>query len=891
MPGRADGLVLALALALGVPARAMTPSARPPRGYQARASGFDHDGNGTFDTAVCNGSDSTADVDVDGNGVVDHQCYVDCTGGTDTVNCGAPGSPCKTLQYCMNGSNTSTNARWRIGTPAAQQMQAVCFKGTCGNAQLQLTQSGAAGTWTKAITGSEDRTFQFPRYPLIISGWDADGDHDYPPHDPDDIAIVDGNVSGNTDSFFDSNGQSRYEVAHFTISDYNQGCVSGASVFAPGGGANVSHAYFHDLNIVNFSRGCSMNCPASGVEYIMWEVYTGAGTTLQYFAVDNVNISDYGGYLLRGSSPSDLTPTVTSGPWRFENLSATARPSSICGSVLGFKPWSRISGLEVLDSIVNAQSSLYGPDSTASHVAMIVAQCVTNVTVRNNAFLDWKQSIDVQPSASGGCSNIDVDNVVVDANELRNTYTGWSNVGHVVVIENPNDGSSSQAAQNRTYTNNVISSADTDARAAFYLNNSRSSGAITGALTIEGNTVDMEGATCNLGGIGFCTGGECLAQKDQSVTIKNNILLGCATGAYIINVNGFTPATFVSDYNLFQSDTAVNFALGGTGYASLASRQAGTGQDMHSIGGFSPCTPTFVSAATGDYHLASGDSCVRDVGTSAVIATATSDYDGQARPLNSIYDIGADEFGVGGTTKTTTLPTTTTTTTGASPTSTTTSTTRAPTTTTSITTSTTRAPTTTSSTSSTSSTTGTASSSSSTTLPPGIVCGNQYPSGGGLSVGWDSYAGVPCMTGNDPAGYVVVNAHVYAGQPGDPPSFRLGLYESNGASGSKPDPAGPPLCESDIVSLVAGDNLLALPDCPVLAPSTQYYLIFVAASPDTQLGDVRRRACAHSWRGSTGRHTSGVDSLSDPFPDADGLQWLRDYCQETLWLYLVPAAQ
>ena len=236
---------------------------------------------------------------------------------------------------------------------------------------------------------------------------------------------------------------------------------------------------------------------------------------------------------------------------------------------------------------------------------------------------------------------------------------------------------------------------------------------------------------------------------------------------------------------------------------------------------------------------------------------------------------------------------------GASTTSTTTSTTRAPTTTTSTTTSTTRAPTTTSSTSSTSSTTATASSSSSTTtttsvassttLPPGIVCGNQYPSGGGLSMGWDSDAGVPCMTGNDPAGYVVVNAHVYAGEPGDPPSFRLGLYESNGASGNARDPAGPPLCESDIVSLVAGDNLIALPDCPVLAPSTRYYIIFVAASPDTQLGDVRRQACARSWRGRTGRHTSGVDSLSDPFPDADGVQWLRDYCQETLWLYLVPA--
>ena len=171
------------------------------------------------------------------------------------------------------------------------------------------------------------------------------------------------------------------------------------------------------------------------------------------------------------------------------------------------------------------------------------------------------------------------------------------------------------------------------------------------------------------------------------------------------------------------------------------------------------------------------------------------------------------------------------------------------------------------------------------------MCGNQYPSGGGFSVGWDSYAGVPCMTGNDPAGYVVVNAHVYAGQPGDPPSFRLGLYGSDGGFVSASEPVGPPLCESDIVSLVAGDNLIALPPCPVLAPSTQYYIVFVAASPDTQLGDVRPHACSHSRFGRTGRHTGGVDSLSDPFPDADGVQWSRDYCQETLWLSLVPTPQ
>ena len=170
-----------------------------------------------------------------------------------------------------------------------------------------------------------------------------------------------------------------------------------------------------------------------------------------------------------------------------------------------------------------------------------------------------------------------------------------------------------------------------------------------------------------------------------------------------------------------------------------------------------------------------------------------------------------------------------------------------------------------------------------------MVCGHPYRSGGGLSEGRDTYAGIPCVTGNDPAVYVVVDGHVYAGQPGDPPSFKLALYDSNGASGSAREPAGTPLCESDIVTVAPGDNLIPLAGCPLLAPRTRYYIVFVAASPDTQIGDVRTRPCTWSRHGRTGRHTSPLDSLSDPFPDA--VPWLNDYCQETLWLDLASAGQ
>src|SRR5262249_27133978 len=73
--------------------------------------------------------------------------------------------------------------------------------------------------------------------------------------------------------------------------------------------------------------------------------------------------------------------------------------------------------------------------------------------------------------------------------------------------------------------------------------------------------------------------------------------------------------------------------------------------------------------------------------------------------------------------------------------------------------------------------------------------------------------------------------------------------------------------------------------------AAQYFIVFVAASPDTQIGDVQSQPCAKSSHARTGRHTSAIDSLSDPFSDADAVPWPNDYCQEMLWLDLASAAQ
>ena len=137
-------------------------------GYTARASGFDLNFNGTVgqtgsaDVAVCDGQgnqSSTTGEDVDGNGVNDRQVYVDLTSGSDSLSCGLPGAPCRTITYAMNGSNTAVSGG-PIQAPAAAQIQAICFKGI-GRETIVPTQSGATGTYTLPADG-QSGTFVSP---------------------------------------------------------------------------------------------------------------------------------------------------------------------------------------------------------------------------------------------------------------------------------------------------------------------------------------------------------------------------------------------------------------------------------------------------------------------------------------------------------------------------------------------------------------------------------------------------------------------------------------------------------------------------------------------------------------------------------------------------------
>lgn len=126
--------------------------------------------------------------------------------------------------------------------------------------------------------------------------------------------------------------------------------------------------------------------------------------------------------------------------------------------------------------------------------------------------------------------------------------------------------------------------------------------------------------------------------QDASINnrVINNILLTRHAFRGIIDISGDSLPGFVSDYNVvigrFTND-------GGNSTFDLAEWQADTGQDQNSIE--ATIAEVFEDEADDDYHL-SATSPALERGTATEAPSA--DFEGQARPMGSGIDIGADEF-------------------------------------------------------------------------------------------------------------------------------------------------------------------------------------------------------------------------------------------------------
>jgi hypothetical protein len=205
-------------------------------------------------------------------------------------------------------------------------------------------------------------------------------------------------------------------------------------------------------------------------------------------------------------------------------------------------------------------------------------------------------------------------NLILEGNVIRNNASTNSAAG--IGVYSQDRGANAQA----TLTNNLIYGNKTaGSGGGVYALSSNSS--IT-TLVLMNNTVSH-----NSGGV---TGDGLLVYADKGssteVTVKNSIVWGNRTPSgedIAIRKNGGT-ATVTASYSDIGNVAVDNDALGS--YINL-------GKNISK-------DPLFVDSAAGDYHLSTG-SPASDAGTSD--GAPAVDFEGQARPRGTGYDIGADE--------------------------------------------------------------------------------------------------------------------------------------------------------------------------------------------------------------------------------------------------------
>ena len=580
----------------------------PPRGYSARACGFDMNHNGVIgepaDATVGDGNTT----DPDGDGTDEDLIYVDATSGNDNTGDGSAGSPYQTVGKALSVADG----------PGDGAEDIVCIAGVFEE-WLTLTQSGVAGYYTRD-------NFQFPNNPFMLIGWDTDGDGEYPPYDTDDEAIFDGN-SGIAWAISNYDNKRYIEIAHISAREYRVGDDSTRGcgfmeIARHGGEALISHLYVHDVEMENINYH-SMPGGVSGSRTIVFKFWVGSATVTHVAVINNL-VDGMGHFLTRG------TPHNGSGNFRFQNLTIKGKqrdPDTIALSL--FKLWDEHSNVEYLDNILDSQVATYGPYGQGPHGYMI-RPCVRNYTVRNNEVLEFSSPIGVTGYSAGYCNTRTSKDHVIDRNIVRTTWTGFT--GYVSCFYIEEGGTlATETQENVTITNNFFSTTHTTGNTRGILSYAGNDGGTQpGTIKIAGNTIYGPGSGDLFRGISIYST-QTYPQEDY--VVKNNIIANVEAGNRNMSVT-YAPSGWIANGNIYDDDG--NYVWNNLWYGTLADWQTASGQDANSRTG----DPLFVDAANGDFHIHPNDTLVEGAGVD-ITSITTVDFDGDARSASTPWP-GAD---------------------------------------------------------------------------------------------------------------------------------------------------------------------------------------------------------------------------------------------------------
>jgi hypothetical protein len=390
--------------ALAVLAMVLLASTAHARGYVARACGLDTNRNGQFgeaaDCAICNPK-----VDPPAGWT---RWLVDCDGGSNTASCGtSTTSECKSVDYVITGRGNFSD-----DTP-----DVICWTGICAGSDLPVggitIPSGVAGTYTVPKIGHETHDPVLPMKPTLILAQDKDGDGDYPPHDRDDTAVMDGCSARQQIVYaLAASGTSYFEIAHGTYKNTgSRACIgpNGQTGFNPTLGflqANGGpvHGFIHDLEGIDIERGQAL-CDTTA----LFRLFTSHGQIWHDLTIRNVRFGNFAGFLARGGvgtgkgerGPLDINGSTFT--WRGCSPRECAKaPACNHGDVRsnssagGIKLWGLVgdgpnNGIVLSDSILDSQAALNGFTSSSSSFAVDANDCAHNVVAAGNELIDFKR--------------------------------------------------------------------------------------------------------------------------------------------------------------------------------------------------------------------------------------------------------------------------------------------------------------------------------------------------------------------------------------------------------------------------------------------------------------------------------------------------------------------
>ena len=586
-------------------------------GYAARACGFDMDRDGII--GEVGEDDQVGDgvtTDPDGDGVDEDIIYVDASSGNDTTGDGSAGNPYKTIQKAFDVADG----------PGDGAEDIIAIAGVFQE-ELTLTQSGVAGYYIRD-------SFQFPDNPMMLIGWDKDGDGEYPPYDADDTAVLDGNVDPNTFLGLaitnDPAEKSYVEIAHLSIRNYGYDTLGdntprGAMKLAPQNVGTVSHLYFHDVEMKSINDGINTDGYT-----IIWSFWCGS-TPMQHIALINNLIDGTSGYGSRGS------PTNGSGYWRVQNNTYNFtlgwykdEGKPMLGTV--WKVWGEHTDVEILYNLINGATS----DSSTQIISgggINVRPCTRNYTIRGNESINCRTAISVDGLSDGGCHDRSIDGIIIDQNIIRNTYTGWNYGPLQGIILKEGGTTTAETIEDVTITNNFISILDTgQVVTGIDSQVGNDGGPESGVITIAGNTIYGPGGGNDYRGISVYSA---RAYPQEDYVIKNNIFAN--TGPQNMNTRvSHAPTGWIANGNIYDDDGNFNWDSSPTALITFAEWQTASGGDANSTTG----DPVFVDEATGDLHIDPSDTLVEGSGVD-ITSITTVDYDGDARSSSTPW-AGAD---------------------------------------------------------------------------------------------------------------------------------------------------------------------------------------------------------------------------------------------------------